>query len=459
MSTDFDLAIIGSGPAGYVAAIRAAQLGLSTACIEKHTSPGGTCLNIGCIPSKALLSASEQFHEANNHLTLFGIKSQAEISVSGLMKHKDNVVSANTKGIEFLFKKNKVTHITGTATLSADGKVNVGRDTISARNTIWATGSKPAALPNLPFDEERVLSSTGALKLKQIPQKLIVIGAGYIGLELGCVWSRLGTDVTIIESLDRILPGMDNEISKTFKPILEKQGLGFKLNTRVENVKHGDSGVAVTIAGSDGKSETLEADAVLVAVGRKPNVSDADKAGAKLTERGAVNVNANFQTSIPNVYAVGDVIPGPMLAHKAEEEAVALVEQLAGGAGIMHYNTIPGIVYTAPEAASVGETEESLKEKNAEYKVGKFPFMANGRARAMGSTDGFVKILADKKTDRILGAHILGPEAGTLIHEVVLVMSFHGAAEDLARACHGHPTLNEVVREAALAVDSRAIHI
>ncbi|MGR4001077.1 MAG: dihydrolipoyl dehydrogenase [Alphaproteobacteria bacterium] len=455
---DFDLAVVGGGPGGYVAAIRAAQLGMKVVCIEKHKTLGGTCLNVGCIPSKALLSASERFHEADGHLKIFGIESHAKLSIEGLMKHKQNVVTANTKGIDFLFKKNKIERIHGEAVLTEDAQLKVGGDSLSAKHIVWASGSKPIPLPDLPFDEERILSSTGALALKQIPQRIIVVGGGYIGLELGCVWSRLGTEVIVVEFLDRILPGMDAEISKAFRPILEKQGLVFKLGTKVEQVKSGKGGVQVTLTSGD-KSEVLEADAVLVAVGRKPNLSGVDKVGIKLSSRGAIEVNQDFQTSQSKVYAIGDVIPGPMLAHKAEEEGVALAERLAGGAGPIHYNTIPGIVYTAPEAASVGETEESLKEKGVGYKVGKFPFMANGRARAMGSTDGFVKILADAETDRILGAHILGPEAGTLIHEVVLVMSFHGAAEDLARSCHGHPTLNEVVKEAALAVDDRAIHI
>ena len=461
MAQDFDLVVVGGGPGGYVAAIRASQLGMKTACVEKLPALGGTCLNVGCIPSKALLSASEKFHEAaHGGLKQFGIKAEATLDLTAMQKHKSKVVTANTKGIEFLFKKNKIEWIKGEATLAKDGVVKVGNDSLKGKQIIWATGSEPVALPDLPFDEERVLSSTGGLALSEVPKKLIVVGGGYIGLELGCVWSRLGAEVVVVEFLDRILPGMDGEISKTFQPLLEKQGLTFKLGTKVEKVATGKAGVKVTLAAKEGgATEEVEADAVLVSVGRRANPAGADSAGVKLDDHGRIDVDSNFATSVPNVYAIGDVIKGPMLAHKAEEEGVALVERLAGGAGVMHYHNIPGVVYTEPEAASIGESEESLKEKGIAYKVGKFPYMANGRARAMGATDGFVKVLADKETDRLLGAHILGADAGALIHEVGLVMAFHGSAEDLARTSHAHPTLNEIVKEAALATGSGALHI
>lgn len=465
----YDVVVIGSGPGGYVCAIRAAQLGLKTACVEMRDTLGGTCLNVGCIPSKALLVSSEKFEEANHHLAQHGVKvGSVSLDHKALMANKDKVVADNVGGVGFLFKKNKIDWIKGKGKIAAAGKVEVveGPDkgkTITAKSIVIATGSESTPLPGgVEIDEKQVVTSTGALELPKVPKHLVVVGAGVIGLELGSVWKRLGSDVTVVEFLDRVTPGMDGEVSKTFKRVLEKQGLVFKMKSKVTGVKTAKSGVTLTVEPAEGgNAEEIKADVVLVAIGRRPYVDGLglDEVGVKRNQRGFVEIDAHFQTSVPGIYAIGDAVPGPMLAHKAEDEGVALAEILAGQSGHINYDTIPSIVYTAPEVASVGKTEEQLKEAGVPYRVGKFPFTANGRARAMGSTDGFVKILAHKDTDRILGCHIIGPDAGTLIHEIVAVMEFGGSAEDVARTCHGHPTLNEAVKEAALAVDGRPIHI
>ena len=463
----YDVIVIGGGPGGYVCAIRAAQLGLKAACIEKRGALGGTCLNVGCIPSKALLHASELYAEARGGLDGLGIKlGKVGLDLAAMLGHKDKVVGDLTKGIEFLLRKNKVDYVKGTAKVAGGGQVAVdggkGGTTLNGKAIVIATGSDHVDLPGVAIDEKRIVSSTGALSLAHVPKHLVVIGGGYIGLELGSVWLRLGAKVTVVEFLDRIVPGMDGEIGKTFQKMLQKQGMTFRLGTKVTGAKAGKAGISLALepAKGEGKPETLEADAVLVAIGRRPYTEGLglDKAGVTTDKDGRIVVDPHFQTNIPGIYAIGDVIAGPMLAHKAEEEGVALAEILAGQAGHVNYETVPGIVYTWPEVAAVGKTEEQLKEAGIAYKTGKFPFSANSRARATGHTDGLVKILADKASDRILGAHIIGPDAGTLIHEVVVIMEFGGSAEDLARSFHGHPTLNEAVKEAALAVDGRAIH-
>ncbi len=467
-SYDYDVIVIGAGPGGYVCAIRAAQLGLKTACVESRATLGGTCLNIGCIPSKALLQASEKFEEANHAFKDFGIQvGQVKLDLKGMLGHKDKVVEANVKGVEFLFKKNKIDWLKGRGALQGGGKVAVAGEgetkTYTAKSIVVATGSTHVDLPGLEIDEKKIVSSTGALDLAKVPKHLVVVGGGYIGLEMGSVWQRLGAKVTVVEFLDRIVPTMDGEIGKQFQRILGKQGMSFKLGTKVTGAKTTKAGVTLTVepAKGDGDAEEIKCDVVLVAIGRKPFTEGLglEDAGVETDARGRIRTDGHFKTSAEGVYAIGDVIEGPMLAHKAEEEGVAVAEMLAGLPGHVNYETVPGIVYTWPEVASVGPTEEELKERGVEYRVGKFPFTANGRARAAGATDGFVKILADKRSDRILGAHILGPEAGTLIHEVVVAMEFGGSAEDLARAFHGHPTLNEAVKEAALAVDKRPLHI
>ncbi len=416
--TKYDVIIIGSGPGGYVCAIRCAQLGMKTACVEKDKTLGGTCLNVGCIPSKALLQASEKYEEAENHLGKMGVKiSKMSLDLKAMMGHKDDVVKSNTQGIEFLFKKNKVDRLTGTGKLEGKGKVSVDGKTYEAKHIILATGSEVVSLPGIEIDEDKIVSSTGALKLPKVPKTMTVIGGGYIGLEMGAVWSRLGTKVTVVEYLDRILPGMDNEISKEMLKILKKSGMEFKLSTKVNSAKAGKSDVELELkSAKGGDKEKIKSEVVLVAVGRKPYTEGLglEKAHVQLDDRGRIDTDSKFKTSGEGVYAIGDVIAGPMLAHKAEEEGVVLAEMLAGQKGHIDYNLIPGVVYTWPEAAQIGKTEEQLKEEKTEYKVGKFPFMANGRARAMNATDGFVKILADKRTDKVLGVHILGPEAGTL---------------------------------------------
>jgi dihydrolipoamide dehydrogenase len=466
--TPYDVVVVGGGPGGYVCAIRAAQLGLKTACVEKRGALGGTCLNIGCIPSKALLNASEKYDEARHGLASLGVKTgKVGFDLAAMMGHKDKVVGDLTKGVEFLLKKNKIDYIKGAGSLIGPGAMTVtdaeGKQTeLAARSIVLATGSDHMDLPGVEIDEKRIVSSTGALALVKVPKRMIVIGGGYIGLELGSVWGRLGAEVQVVEFLDRIVPGMDGEIAKNFQRMLKKQGMKFRLSSKVTGAKTTKSGVKLSVEpAAGGDTETLEAEVVLVAIGRRPHTEGLglERAGVAVDKVGRILVDGGFQTNIAGIYAIGDVIAGPMLAHKAEEEGVALAEMLAGQSGHVNYETVPGIVYTWPEVAAVGKTEEQLKEAGVDYTVGKFPFTANSRARANAETEGFVKILANAKTDRILGAHIIGPHAGTLIHEVVLIMEFGGSAEDLARSFHGHPTLNEAVKEAALAVDGRAIHM
>jgi len=464
----YDLVVIGGGPGGYVAAIRAAQLGMKTACVERRGSLGGTCLNVGCIPSKALLHSSERFAEAQNHLAGQGIKlSKVSLDLETMMARKDKVVGELTKGIEFLFKKNKVAYILGTGSIPKAGEVKValnggGEETLAAKNILIATGSESTPLPGVEVDEERIVTSTGALALAEVPKELVVIGAGVIGLELGSVWSRLGAKVTVIEFLDRILPGMDGEICKQTQRILAKQGLKFRLGHKVTAAKAGKTGVSLTVEPvKGGDAETVKADIVLVSIGRRPYTEGLglEALGVEIDNRGIIQVDERFQTSVPGIYAIGDCVPGPMLAHKAEDEGVICVEMLAGQAGHIDYDMVPGVVYTWPEVAGVGKTEEQLKDAGVDYRVGKFPFTANSRARTMGESDGLVKILADKRTDRVLGVHIVGPLAGDLLAEAVLAMEFGGTAEDIARTCHAHPGMGEAVKEAALAVDGRPIHI
>ncbi len=465
---NFDLIVIGGGPGGYVAAIRAAQLGLTVACVDARESLGGTCLNVGCIPSKALLHSSELFARTGHDLAGHGILVAApKLDLAAMMARKDKVVTMLTKGIGFLFKKNKITQLVGSATITKPGEVSViGADGTAvvhaAANILIATGSVTTPLPGLVIDEDRIVTSTGALALTEVPGHLVVVGGGYIGLEMGSLWARLGARVTVVEFLDRILATMDHELGAAMKKILEKQGLGFRLGTKVTAAKARNDGVGLTLEpASGGKPETLDCDTVLVAVGRVPYTEGLglEGAGVKLDGRGQIVVDDHYLTSVPGIYAIGDVIAGPMLAHKAEDEGLACAEILAGQSGHVNYGAIPGVVYTWPEAASVGQSEEELKAQGVDYKVGKFPFAANSRGRTTGDSDGFVKILADANDDRILGAHIIGPDAGTMIAELALAIEFDATAEDVARTCHAHPTLNEAVREAALAVDARAIHI
>lgn len=462
MSDKYDVIVIGAGPGGYVCAIRCAQLGMKTAVIEKRETLGGTCLNIGCIPSKALLSASEKFEEAQHHFEDIGIEVKPKLNLKKMMAFKDTVVEANTKGIEFLFKKNKIDHLKGHGEIVEAGKVKVGGTTYDADNIIIATGSDVISLPGINIDEERIVSSTGALELSEVPKSMVVIGGGVIGLELGTVYRRLGADVTVIEFMDNILPGMDGEVRKESLKLFKKQGLKFKLSSKVTSAVAGKKGVDLTVEpAAGGPAEKVSADIVLMAVGRKAYTENLglDNVGIKTDERGRIEVDEFFETSVEGIFAIGDVIKGPMLAHKAEDEGVVLAEILSGESGHIDYNLIPGVVYTWPEVAHVGKTEEQLKDEGVKYNAGKFPFMANGRARAMGMTDGFVKILACTTSDKVLGAHIVGPNAGDLIQEVVSVMEFEGTAEDIARTCHAHPTLTEVVKEAALAVHKRPLHI
>ncbi len=460
---EFDLVVIGGGPAGYTGAIRAAQLGMKVACVEKRKTLGGTCLNVGCIPSKALLNFSEKYEEAKNHFPDIGINTSAlKLDLKKMLSTKDKVVSDLCKGIEGLFAKNKITKFTGVAEIIDPNTVKISNEQVKAKNILIATGSEVATIPGVDIDEKYIVSSTGALSLSKVPKKLIVIGGGYIGLELGSVWRRLGSEVTVVEYSDSIVPALDKEIGKSFHKILEKQGFNFILSTKVLKAETKNGSVKVTVSGvQDEKEKTISADVVLVSVGRKPNTENLglEKVGIKMAERGMIEVNKHFQTNHSNVYAVGDVIRGPMLAHKAEEEAVAAVEIMNKQSGHVNYKLIPSVVYTWPEVANVGATEEELKKDNINYKVGKFPFLANSRARSAGNTDGMVKILADSKTDRILGAHIIGPDAGTLIAEIVAYMEFGGSSEDIARTCHAHPTLNEAIKEAALAVEKRTINI
>lgn len=462
MSEQFDVIIIGGGPGGYVAAIRAAQLGLKTACVEKRGALGGTCLNVGCIPSKALLEATEKFDDAQHHFASYGIDAKVSVNLKKMMERKTEVVTSFTKGIEGLFKKNKVTYLQGTGVITGKNEVTVGKEKYATKNIIIATGSDVVALPGVAIDEKQIVSSTGALELASVPKKLVVIGGGVIGLELGSVWRRLGAEVLVVEYLDRITPGIDNEVTRQFQKVLEKQGFEFKLSSKVTGAKAGKNGVELTVEpAAGGAAETIKADVVLVAVGRKPYTEGLglENVGVKLDNRGRIEVDGHLKTNIEGIYAIGDVVKGPMLAHKAEEEGVLVVEQIAGQKPHINYDAIPGIIYTWPEVATVGKTEEQLKDAGIAYKAGKFPFMANSRARAAGTSEGFVKILADAKTDEVYGVHIIGPHAGTMIAEAVLALEFGASSEDIARTCHAHPTLNEAVKEAALAVDGRAIHI
>ena len=463
MSDSFDIIVIGSGPGGYVCAIRAAQLGLRVACVERRATLGGTCLNIGCIPSKALLHSSEEFEKANHALADHGVVVEGvKLDLARMRARMGEVVAANVKGIEFLFRKIKVAWLKGTGRIAAPGKVDVDGTVYETKSIVIATGSDSTPLRGVEVDEKRIVTSTGALELDKVPEHLVVIGAGVIGLELGSVWRRLGARVTVVEFLDRILPGMDTEVATAARRVLAKQGLTFRLGAKVTSATAGDNGVVLTVEPvKGGPAEEIAADVVLLAIGRRPYVEGLglDAAGVALDERGRVRTDGHYATNVPGIYAIGDAIAGPMLAHKAEDEGVALAERLAGKSGHVNYGVIPGVVYTWPEIASLGQTEEELKEAGVAYNVGTFPFTANGRARAMGDTDGFVKLLADKTTDRLLGAHIIGPDAGTLIAELAVAMEFGASAEDVARTCHAHPTLNEAVKEAALAVAGRALHI
>ena len=465
MSEKFQAVVIGGGPGGYVCAIRLAQLGLKTACIDSRGTLGGTCLNIGCIPSKSLLNLSEKFHTAKNFSNLGIEVSDVKLNLKKMMQNKENAVSVLTKGVEFLFKKNKITYFKGVGSFKSTNKISIldskkVENIIETEKTIISTGSEPLALPKVDFDEKKIVSSTGALSLKTVPKKMLVVGGGYIGLEMGSVWSRLGTEVHVVEFLDHITPGMDNEISKEFLKILQKQGIKFHLEVKVENVRKKTKGVVVTTSNKDGKKLDFDCDVVLIAVGRKPNTKNLnlEKIGINLDNKKRIKVDKKYQTNIKNIFAIGDVIEGPMLAHKAEEEGISVAETIAGQAGHVNYDVIPGVIYTTPEVATVGKTEEQLKENQIVYKVGKFSFMANSRAKAINEAEGFVKILADSKTDKVLGVHMIGPHAGEMIAEMSLAMEFGASSEDIARTCHAHPTFSEAVKEAALAVDKRTIH-
>jgi len=461
----FQAVVIGGGPGGYVCAIRLSQLGFKTACIESRGSLGGTCLNIGCIPSKSLLNLSEEFHKVQN-LSNKGIEvGEVKLNLPKMMKSKEKAVTILTKGVEFLLKKNKVTYFKGVGSFKTKNEILIKDDknkeiSIQSEKTIIATGSLPVSLPGINFDEKIIVSSTGALKLESVPKKMVVVGGGYIGLEMGSVWSRLGSEVHVIEFLDHITPGMDNEISSEFMKILKKQGINFHLNNKVEEIKKNNSGAVVSTSDKDGKKKDFQCDVVLISVGRKPNTNglNLEKIGIKLDKKDRVVTNKSFKTNLENIYAIGDVIAGPMLAHKAEDEGIAVAENIAGQSGHVNYDTIPGVIYTTPEVASIGKTEEQLKKQNIQYKIGKFSFMANSRAKAIDDAEGFVKILADKKTDKVLGAHLIGPHAGELIAEIGVAMEFGASSEDIARTCHAHPTFSEAVKEAALSVDKRAIH-
>ena len=460
--SDYDVIVVGSGPGGYVCAIRCAQLGLKTACIEGKETLGGTCLNIGCIPSKALLHASELFEESNHNFSKLGIETgKMTVNWSKMLEYKNDIVNQNTKGIEFLFKKNKIDLINGWASIKEPGLLIVNNQKFKSKSIIIATGSEPSQLKGIKVDEKTIVSSTGALSLKKIPKKLIIVGAGVIGLELGSVYSRLGTDVTVLEYLEEITPGLDKETAKMFRRILSKQGIKFILGAGVQTTKKlGDRLIVEYSLRNGKKAEELDTDIILVATGRKPFTEGLNlkKVGIELNQFGQIITDENLKTNIDGIYAIGDVTSGPMLAHKAEDEGIALAEMLAGQSGHVNYDIIPSVIYTSPEVASVGKTEEELKKENKSYKVGKFSFMGNGRAKACLSADGYAKILSDKTTDRILGGHIIGPSAGDLIHEICVAMEFGASAEDLARTCHAHPTFSEAVREAALACGDGAIH-
>ena len=467
MDNNFDVIVIGSGPGGYVCAIRSAQLGLKTACVESRKTLGGTCLNVGCIPSKSLLNSSEMYHKAKNEFSNLGIESsKIKLNLSKMMSNKKKSVLALTQGVEFLFKKNNIVHLKGEGVISANNTVIVTdhsrkKTSYKAKNIVIGTGSIPTSLPGVKIDEKIIISSTGALSFEKIPKDLIVIGGGYIGLELSSVWKRLGSSVTVIEFMDHIIPGMDKDISREFLKILTKQGIDFKLNSKVTGVSIVSNKAVVDFTDNKtNKRERIECDKVLVAVGRKPNVgSEIEKNGIKLDKQKKIQVNERFETSVKNIYAIGDVInKGPMLAHKAEDEVIAVAEIIAGQAGHVNYEVIPAVIYTSPEVASVGKTEEQLKKENIKYKIGKFPFLANSRAKVNNEADGFVKILANAQTDKVLGVHMIGPHVGEMIAEMTLAMEFGASAEDIARTCHAHPTHTEAIKEAALAVDKRPIH-
>ena len=464
MLEKFDVTVIGGGPGGYVCAIRLSQLGLKTACIESRGSLGGTCLNVGCIPSKNLLNFSENFHKAKNFEKIGIEVGEVKFNLDKMMKNKEKAVTVLTKGIEFLFKKNKVTYFKGIGSFKSTNEISIlaqGKETtIQTDKTIISTGSEPLSLPGMEFDEEKILSSTGALSLSKLPKKMIVVGGGYIGLEMGSVWSRLGTQVEVIEFLDHITPGMDREVSREFEKILKKQGMQFQLNTKVEKITKSKNFLSIDTVDKEKKKNKIEADVVLISVGRKPHTKGLNlkNVGVQTDEKGRVKVNKNFETNVKNIYAIGDVIKGPMLAHKAEEEGIAVAELIAGQSGHVNYDIIPGVIYTSPEVASVGKTEEQLKKNKNTYKVGKFPFMANSRAKAIDKPEGFVKILVDTVTDKILGVHIIGPHAGEMIAEMAVAMEFGASSEDIARTCHAHPTFSEAIKEAALSVEKRQIH-
>jgi len=465
MSEKFQVVVIGGGPGGYVCAIRLAQLGIKTACVESRGTLGGTCLNVGCIPSKSLLNLSENYFRAKNFSNM-GIEiEKIKLNLKKMMQNKDQAVNTLTKGIEFLFKKNKVTYYKGTASFKSLNQISIvdnnnKKIVIEADKTIISTGSEAVSLPDIKFDEKVIISSTGALSLNSVPKKMVVVGAGYIGLEMGSVWSRLGAEVHVIEFLDHIIPGMDKGISKEFIKILEKQGINFYLETKVNTIKKNNNTANVLTTNKNGKKINFDCDVVLIAVGRKPNTKNLnlESVGVLLDDKKRIKVNNNFQTNVDSIYAIGDVIKGPMLAHKAEEEGIAIAELIAGQSGHVNYDIIPGVIYTFPEVASIGKTEEQLKDLNIKYKIGKFTFMANSRAKAINETEGFVKILADEKTDKVLGTHIIGPHAGEMIAELSIAMEFGASSEDIARTCHAHPTFSEAVKEAALSVDKRPIH-
>ena len=465
MSEKFQVAIIGGGPAGYVCAIRLSQLGFKTACIEAKETLGGTCLNVGCIPSKSLLNLSENFYKARNFSKL-GIEiGDLKLNLEKMMKNKDRAVTVLTKGIEFLFKKNKIAHFKGLGVLKSKNEVliideNKNEKTIEAEKIIISSGSEPISFPGTKFDEQNIVSSTGALSLKSVPKKLVIIGGGYIGLEMGSVWSRLGSEVHVVEFLDHITPGIDREVSREFMKILQKQGIKFHLETKVSSIKKSKDTVIINSKNKDGKEIKFDCDVVLISVGRKPKTTNLnlEKVGIKLNSKKRIEINKNFQTSVKNIYAIGDVVEGPMLAHKAEEEGIAVAEIIAGQYGHVNYDIIPGVIYTSPEVASIGKTEEDLKKNGTKYKIGKFSFMANSRAKAINDTEGFVKLIADEKTDKVLGVHIIGSHAGEMIAEIAIAMEFSASAEDIARTCHAHPTFSEAIKEAALSVDKRQIH-
>jgi dihydrolipoamide dehydrogenase len=463
VSETFDLIVVGAGPGGYVAAIRAAQLGMRVACVEGRETLGGTCLNIGCIPSKALLQSSEEFVHAGHGLAAHGVLvEKVGLDLARMQARKDSVVEANVKGVEYLFRKNKVTWLKGWGRIAAPGQVVVNGTSYAARHIVIASGSESTPLPGVAVDEKRIVTSTGGLALESVPKRLVVIGGGYIGLELGSVWQRLGAEVTVVEFLDRLVPAMDGELAKQLERVLARQGMKFRLGTRVIAAEPGNEGVRLRLEPvKGGEASELLADVVLVSIGRRPftNGLGIAELGIALDKGGQIVTGRGFATSVPGIHAIGDAIAGPMLAHKAMDEGAAVAEIIAGQAAHVNYNAIPGVVYTWPEAAAVGKTEEELKAAGIAYKTGKYPFTANPRARAMGDTDGFVKILADAKTDAVLGAHILGPDAGTLIAELVMVMELGASAEDIAMTSHAHPTLNEAIKEAALAADGRAIHL